>query len=236
MSESYIVIYSNTIFPWIKPSFSLTTAIHQSTDTHVLTTHYLELALDDEKNQIGEIPCDENNDDDFATIDSNAILSFRPDRLGHSLLLTESMFATLDDLQIPVECCPTSNVMTLELAKNFEGDLVHGLRKHPRLKRWIDERYPISINTDDPGIFNTNPTHELALLAEAFGLGNGNGNGDDGDGDDSGGGDPCIILNIIEESVEHCFESKEFRRELKGTLGRRVRLLKEQFFGESLVN
>lgn len=109
------------------------------------------------------------------------------------------MFHNLDTHPIPVECCPTSNVMTLELAKHFEGDLVHGLKCHPRLKSWIDNGYPISINTDDPGIFNTDSTNELVLLAEAFELKD----------------DISVILNIVEQSVEHIFESEDVKQELR---------------------
>lgn len=128
------------------------------------------------------------------------------------------MFHTLDNIRIPVECCPTSNVMTLELAKHFKGDLVHGLRRHPRLKDWIDSEYPISINTDDPGIFNTNSTNELVLLAEAFEI-----------------KEPNIIKNIIEQSVEQIFESEEVKESLRVLIQKRMQLLLDQYH-DTLVN
>jgi adenosine deaminase len=109
------------------------------------------------------------------------------------------MFQKLDTHPIPVECCPTSNVMTLELAKYFHGDLVHGLKCHPRLKSWIDNGYPISINTDDPGIFNTDSTNELVLLADAF----------------EWKDDINVILKIVEQSIEHIFESEDIKKGLR---------------------
>lgn len=161
---------------------------------------------------LGEIPCDEDNVDDFAMKDTNAILAFRPDRLGHSLLLTDEMFATLDEIKIPIECCPTSNVMTLELAKHVEGDLVHGLRQHPRLKHWIDTNYPISINTDDPGVFDTDSTKEHVLLAEAFGI-----------------KDADVFVAIIENSVDQIFEADEFKTNLRKSISRQMETLIDKY-------
>ena len=58
---------------------------------------------------------------------------------------------------IPIEICPTSNVMTLGL---------QGLNEHPTLKKLIDEGYPISVNTDDKGVFNTQQSDELYMIAK----------------------------------------------------------------------
>jgi len=153
----------------------------------------------------GEIPCavtlDEGNAaTDFVFHEASDILAFRPDRLGHALLLTDAMFEELEKLpyKIPIECCPTSNVMTLELATHYEGDLVHGLRRHPRLGKWLDSDYPISISTDDPGIFNTDPTMELLLVAEAFRM-----------------EDPLRIVRLIVNAVEHIFESNSLKAEIQ---------------------
>ena len=117
----------------------------------------------------GEIPCEDDQASTKVAYDEvKAILDFKPDRLGHALLLPPSLQTVLKALQIPVESCPTSNVMTLELAKHFSGKLLDGVRRHPQLDDWITNGHPISINTDDPGIFDTDPTKELILLHEAF--------------------------------------------------------------------
>jgi adenosine deaminase len=138
----------------------------------------------------GEVPCansetDVNTQQVKALEEAKALLSFRPDRLGHGLLLPESLRASLSD--IPVESCPTSNVMTLELAHHVHGHLVEGLRTHPQLGYWLKTKYPFSVSTDDPGVFNTNPSKELLLLALAWEL------------------DFSDLRRLVLNSVEHCF-------------------------------
>lgn len=125
-----------------------------------------------------EISCgndDKINDDERqrqAYKEAQDMLSFGPDRLGHALLLPPSLSQEMKAKGIPVETCPTSNVMTLELAKRVEdyGNLIHGLQQHPGLLEWIDSRHPLCICTDDPGVFDTNLTKELYFLARAFDL------------------------------------------------------------------
>lgn len=60
--------------------------------------------------------------------------------------------------------------MTLELARTFEGSLLEGMKRHPQLSHWLESNHPISINTDDPGVFDTNPTKEWRLVQETYGL------------------------------------------------------------------
>jgi adenosine deaminase len=120
-----------------------------------------------------EIPCgnDDSTDESHSMIrarkEAAAILEFRPDRLGHALLLSPSLQATLDKLRIPVETCPTSNVMTLELAKLADGNLIHALQQHPALHHWLRTNHPLAVGTDDPGVFDTTATKELLLIAAA---------------------------------------------------------------------
>jgi adenosine deaminase len=156
----------------------------------------------------GEIPCEptlgENSSSvQFGHQEITDILAFQPDRLGHALLLTDANFEELEKLpnKIPIECCPTSNVMTLELATYYEGDLVHGLRRHPRLGTWLDGDYPISISTDDPGIFNTDSTKELLLVAEAFKMDN-----------------PTRLETLMINSIDHIFESDFFKSDIRETI------------------
>jgi len=60
-----------------------------------------------------------------------------------------------------IEICPTSNLITLGL-KSFAD--------HPFLRTWLDLRYPISINTDDRGIFDSSLTKELLYVKDAMQL------------------------------------------------------------------
>ncbi|CAJ1959686.1 unnamed protein product [Cylindrotheca closterium] len=123
-----------------------------------------------------EVPCHDNDDDPsnkrvvIAYDEAKSILEFAPDRLGHALLLPPSLQSMLQKSKIPVECCPTSNVMTLELAKDFHGSLLDGMKQHPQLPLWLESNHPVSINTDDPGVFDTDPTKEWRLVQETYGL------------------------------------------------------------------
>lgn len=128
------------------------------------------------------------------------MINYRPDRLGHSLYLTPEMMSALEAEPIPIECCPTSNVMTLELTTPnmpFAGSL----KSHPWLKRWLEGSYPISISTDDMGVFETDSVSELLLVAEAFDL------------------DEFMIAGLVWGSVDHVFESN---RRVRARLARDV--------------
>lgn len=123
----------------------------------------------------GEIPCGDSADGTDLKLskayqEAEAVLRFLPDRLGHALLLPDSLQSVLDESKIPIETCPTSNVMTLELATSFHGNLIEGLKCHPRLTYWLETGYPISVSTDDSGVFHTDSTKELLLLAIAYTL------------------------------------------------------------------
>jgi len=85
--------------------------------------------------------------------------------------------------------------MTLELVGSHEENsdnenLIHGLKRHPKLSTWIEQNYPLSISTDDPGIFHTNSSLEYYRLKKAYGL------------------SISFVGNIVKESVNHIFERK----------------------------
>jgi len=121
----------------------------------------------------GEVPMGDNEVDEMkrkAYQEAESTLEFKPDRLGHALLLSDSLMEKLIQQPIPIECCPTSNIMTLELANHTNGSLLDGMKMHPQLGKWIAKNYPISINTDDSGLFCTNLTKELLLVSKAYHL------------------------------------------------------------------
>jgi aminodeoxyfutalosine deaminase len=83
------------------------------------------------------------------------------ERIGHGVRAVEDP-ALLDELRerrIPLEVCPTANVCLA---------LVPDLAHHP-----FDQLYrgglQVSVNSDDPGFFNTNLTREYLRLAQTFG-------------------------------------------------------------------
>jgi adenosine deaminase len=154
----------------------------------------------------GEAPCDKSanvKDEKMAKAfrEAEAVLRFHPQRLGHALLLPDSLQSSLDNSHIAIETCPTSNVMTLGLAISFHGKLIEGLKCHPCLARWL-EYYPISVSTDDSGVFHTDPTKELLLLRISYNL------------------NEDRLKKIVLQSMDHVFcddKTKELLKEAMST-------------------
>jgi adenosine deaminase len=61
---------------------------------------------------------------------------------------------------IPLEVCPTSNIKL---------GLFSGVDTHP-LRRLYDAGVVVTINSDDPPLFNTTLNQEVALLHSGFGF------------------------------------------------------------------
>jgi adenosine deaminase len=91
-----------------------------------------------------------------------ALNVLRADRIGHGVRCLEdlALVAELRARQIPLEVCPTSNVC-LKLFPNLAG---HAL---PRLLR---EGLYVTLNSDDPPMFNTTLTEEYLHAARTFQL------------------------------------------------------------------
>ena len=160
----------------------------------------------------GEVPCrnsSHNTDIKLAKAyeEAEAVLRFTPDRLGHALLLPDSMQSLLDKSRIPIETCPTSNVMTLELATSFHGNLIEGLKCHPRLKHWLETDYPFSVSTDDSGVFHTDPTKELLLMSIAYNL------------------DEMSLKKIVLQSMDHAFCDDTTKNRLESMIESRFNVL-----------
>jgi aminodeoxyfutalosine deaminase len=85
------------------------------------------------------------------------------ERIGHgiSCLRDPRLIAHLRETQIPLEVCPTSNVCTGQ---------VPDLAAHP-LPRLLEEGLFVTLNSDDPPMFDTTLTGEYRVAAEVFGLG-----------------------------------------------------------------
>mgnify|MGYP003885743775 CR=1 FL=1 len=90
------------------------------------------------------------------------VLDFRPDRLGHALWLNKQHVQRIIKNRIPVEICPTSNRLTLKL-KSFA--------EHPTLGIWLQNTHPISLCTDDSGVFQTTLSREYFVSAKHFSIG-----------------------------------------------------------------
>lgn len=89
-----------------------------------------------------------------------ALRSLRAVRIGHGVRCLEdpALVAALRERQIPLEVCPTSNVC-LGVALTFA--------EHP-LPRLLAEGLYVTLNSDDPPMFNTTLTDEYIKAAHAF--------------------------------------------------------------------
>lgn len=91
-----------------------------------------------------------------------AIRKLKVDRIGHGTRAEEDalLMDYLVEKKIPIEMCPLSNVKT-GVAKSYES--------HP-VRRYFERGMVISINTDDPKMFNNSLAEEYTLLMEKKGF------------------------------------------------------------------
>ncbi len=92
-----------------------------------------------------------------------AIDALQADRIGHGVRAIEdpALLVALRDRQIPLEINPTSNVCL----HVYDRAAVHPF---PHLDRM---GLKVTVNSDDPPLFNTTLSDEYALLASEFGYG-----------------------------------------------------------------
>lgn len=89
------------------------------------------------------------------------------ERIGHGIQIANSDIPNskkaLEEVArrgVLLELCPTSNVLT---------NAVKSVATHP-LRRLREAGVKVSINTDDPGVFDLNLTHEYDTVADQLGL------------------------------------------------------------------
>jgi aminodeoxyfutalosine deaminase len=92
-----------------------------------------------------------------------AVRALGAERIGHGIgaAADPALLAHLAEHRITLEVCPTSNVRT---------GAVGSLREHP-LPVLLAAGVPVTLATDDPGMFHANLNCEYALCHELFGLG-----------------------------------------------------------------
>ena len=93
----------------------------------------------------------------------SAIRDLKAERIGHGLTAIENpaLVDYLAEHQIPIEVCLSSNLRT---------GCCGSLREHP-LPKYLERGLMVTLNTDDPEMFETTLNGEYELAAETFGLG-----------------------------------------------------------------
>ncbi len=93
----------------------------------------------------------------------NALKILGAQRIGHGVRCLEDaeLVAELRNRQIPLEVCPTSNVCL---------GVAASIAEHP-LPRLLEAGLYVTINSDDPPMFNTTLTDEYLKIADTFGFG-----------------------------------------------------------------
>ncbi|GAB2690489.1 adenosine deaminase [Thalassiella azotivora] len=107
-------------------------------------------------------------------------------RVGHGInaVQDERLLAHLAERQVPLEVCPTSNLRTGAVAD---------LAEHP-FPRLREAGVPVSLASDDPGMFDTTLNREYELAHTVFGLSTGE------------------LADLARAAVEHSFAPEETRR------------------------
>jgi adenosine deaminase len=126
-----------------------------------------------------------------------AIRALRAERLGHGTRAAEdpALVDYLAEHRIPLEMCPISNVRTAVVAD---------LAAHP-IRRYVEQGLLVTVNTDDPAMFDTSLAHEYRELARVHGF------------------TPAEIRALIDNAVEASWlaagDKIELRRALAGDAG-----------------
>ncbi len=91
-----------------------------------------------------------------------ALETLRVDRIGHGTRAAEdtALVDVLAARQVPVEMCPISNVRT---------GVVPDLRAHP-IRAFFERGLLVTVNTDDPAMFDTSLAREYRELARVHGF------------------------------------------------------------------
>ena len=91
-----------------------------------------------------------------------AIDYLHAERIGHGVqaIRNPAIRSLLKERNIPLELCPTSNVLT---------QAVPHIKEHP-LKMFIEENVPVTLNSDDPTLFATTLSQEYRICVEELGL------------------------------------------------------------------
>lgn len=124
------------------------------------------------------------------------------ERIGHGVRSIEdpALVAYLAEHRIPLEVCPTSNLCL---------DVYPNLASHP-FRALHDAGVPVTLNSDDPPLFNTTVNDEVALMGEPFGL------------------SVAQCDEVLLSGVRHSFLPEQRKRELEAAFRAELAALKAQ--------
>src|SRR5437763_9311896 len=120
-----------------------------------------------------------------------AVQTLAAERIGHGVRSIEDpmLIAYLKEHGIPLEVCPTSNICLGVYAD---------IGSHP-FTRLHAAGIPVTVNSDDPPLFNTSLNHEVGLLFDAFHF------------------DINTVNDILLNGVRHSFLPPQERRSMDAT-------------------
>ena len=98
----------------------------------------------------------------YPSPDLAVALDLNIDRIGHGVFLPKypDLLQEVAQRKIPIEISLTSNLRTAA---------VRSYREHP-LAQFLEQGIPVVLNTDDPGVFGIDLTHEYEVAAKEVGL------------------------------------------------------------------
>ena len=114
-------------------------------------------------------------------VEMDEIMSWCPDRLGHALHVPDRLKQEIIDKGIGLEMCLTCNVLAGMLLVRQRVDDDNALNHSESTREgekysehhfgeWWRTNVPLSLNTDDVGIFHSTNSNEHHLAAKHFGL------------------------------------------------------------------
>ena len=124
-------------FERFRPIFDLAKQMNLSTTIH-----------------LGELP------DQECLQENDLIIDYHPTRLGHFNFRTKEQEERVINKRIPLEICPTSNLLTMNLS-DFSTHHFQTFHSH---------QHPLAICTDDSGLMNCSLSSELFEISQAFHL------------------------------------------------------------------
>lgn len=93
--------------------------------------------------------------------ETDKILEFKPDRIGHCCYMDEEELSLVSELKIPVEVCLSSNKATMNLQL---------INQNTNVKSLYEKGVTIIPCCDDTMLFNTNPLNETFELVNFLNL------------------------------------------------------------------